>query len=213
MSTVPAVTGHHRQSGFNLLELLVALTVLGFLVIALNQGTRTGLQFWAVQNRQIARTAELDTTARLLRTLLSGLPVLPSATASPGGPPAPPSFAGKAGELTFVGDLPNGLGGSQLADIKLTLHGQRLVLMWSPHRHELAGTKPAATETELMSGVDRLQLGYWGPPSPGAPERWLAEWDGPPLPKLIRVHLILVQGDNRHWPDLIVAPELWAPGA
>jgi general secretion pathway protein J len=212
MSTGPAVTEHHRQSGFTLLELLVALTVLGFLVIALNQGTRTGLQFWFVQNRQIARTAELDTTARLLRALLSGLPILAAAPANPGGSPVAPSFAGKADELTFVGDLPNGLGGSQLADIKLMLHGQRLVLMWAPHRHELAGAKPAATETELMSGVDRLQLAYWGPASPGAAERWLAVWNGPPLPKLIRVHLILVQGDNRHWPDLIAAPQLWAPG-
>ena len=212
MRIVPAVIERHRQSGFTLLELLVALTVLGFLVVALNQGVRTGLEFWGVQNRQIARTAELDTTARVLRALLSGIPILPSATANPGGPTVAPSFAGKADELTFVGDLPNGLGGSQLADIKLTLHGQRLVLVWSPHRHELAGAKPAATETALMSGVDRLQLAYWGPPSPGAPERWLAEWDGPPLPKLIRVRLILVKGDNRPWPDLIAAPQLSGPG-
>jgi general secretion pathway protein J len=209
VSTVPRVIEPTRQSGFTLLELLVALSVLGFLVVALNQGVRTGLEFWGVQNRQVARTAELDTTARVLRALLSGLPILPAATADIG---AAPLFAGKADELTFVGDLPNGLGGSQFADIKLTLHGQRLVLVWSPHRHELGGAKPAATQTELMSGVDGLQLAYWGPPSSGASARWLAEWNGPGLPELIRVSLTFAKGDSRHWPDLKVAPLLWAPG-
>jgi general secretion pathway protein J len=212
VSTVPRVIEPTRQSGFTLLELLVALSVLGFLVVALNQGVRTGLEFWGVQNREVARTAELDTTARVLRALLSGLPILPAATADTGGPPVAPLFAGKADELTFVGDLPNGLGGSQFADIKLTLHGQRLVLLWSPHRHELAGAKLAATETELMSRVDRLQLAYWAPPSPGASARWLAEWNGPGLPELIRVRLAFAKGDSRQWPDLIAAPLLWAPG-
>jgi hypothetical protein len=31
------------------------------------------------------------------------------------------------------------------------------------------------------------------------------------LPELIRVQLSFVKGDTRHWPDLIVAPQLAAP--
>jgi general secretion pathway protein J len=208
---VPSRIERHRDSGFTLLELLVALSVLGFLVIALNQGVRTGLEFWGVQNRQISSTAELDSAARVLRTLLSGIPILPAAAANARNPPIAIAFAGKADKVTFVGDLPNGLGGNQRAEITLMLHDGRLVLVWSPHRHELAGAVPAATETELMSRVDRLQLAYWGAPSTGPPESWLAEWDGPLLPKLIRVRLTFAKGDRRHWPDLIAAPLLSAP--
>ena len=39
-----------RQSGFTLLELLVALVVLGLLVVGLTQGVRAGLTMW-VPNR------------------------------------------------------------------------------------------------------------------------------------------------------------------
>ena len=57
----PAVARRHH-SGFSLLEMLVVLIVLGFLMLGLNQGVRTGLAFWTVQSRQIGSTAELDTT-------------------------------------------------------------------------------------------------------------------------------------------------------
>jgi general secretion pathway protein J len=207
---VPRVIGR-RDGGFTLLELLVALTVLGFLMVGLNQGVRTGLDFWSVQNRLIGRTAELDSTARVLRALLTGIPIIPAATANVGGPPVASSFAGKADRLTFVGDLPTGLGDTRRSDITLMLSGGRLVLLWSPHRHELAGVTPAPVKTELMRGVDQLLLAYWGVASPGAPAGWLAQWDGPKLPKLIRIRLTFSKGDSRRWPDLIAAPQVSMP--
>src|SRR5204863_1581329 len=41
-----------------LLEMLVALTVLGFLMVGLNEGVRTGLGMWSRQARQIGRSAD-----------------------------------------------------------------------------------------------------------------------------------------------------------
>jgi general secretion pathway protein J len=197
-----------QPNGFTLLEILVALIVLGFLVVGLGQGVRTGLQLWATQTRQVSGTAELDSTSRVLRTLLSGIPVMPAVA---GAPLTAIAFKGTAETVAFVADLPTGLGTANRADITLALQGERLILVWTPHRHELAGTTSAPSETELLHRVARFELAYWGAASPESRPGWLPEWNGATLPQLIRVQLSFVKGDTRHWPDLIVAPQLAAP--
>lgn len=197
-----------RQSGLTLLELLVALTVLSFLMVALTHGLRTGFRLWNVQSRELGRTAELDAAARVFRTLLTGIPISPASAINPGSDPIAISFRGKADSLAFVGNLASGLGTDRRAEIELGLHGGRVVLTWIPRRHELGGARPAATETEVIKGVTRLEFAYWGVPSAGASPAWLDEWDGPSIPQLIRIRLDFAKGDIRRWPDLIVAPQL-----
>jgi general secretion pathway protein J len=199
-----------RQAGFTLLEILVALIVFGFLFIGLNQGTRTGFALWNAQSRRIGETEELDATARIVRSLLTGIPILPAAV----GDNAPQAIAitGTADRLAFVGDLPSGLGATQLADITLGLRAGRLGLSWLPYRHEKADTPPVApTETELIRGVERLELAYFGVAAAGQLPLWHARWPGPGLPLLIRVRLGFAKRDGRRWPDLIAAPQLAAP--
>jgi general secretion pathway protein J len=198
----------HRQRGFTLLELLVALAVFGFLVVGLTQGVRAGLQMWGAQRHRLRDTAELDAAARALRNLLTGIPqVMPAGFAE--GATGRGGVRGTAHRFTFVGDLPTGLGTVRRADIRLELDRHRLVLLWAPHRHEsLAGPPPRPTETELVGAVERLQFAYWGPPVPGQPSEWVAAWRGPGNPPLIRVRLFFKKGDPRHWPDLIAAPRL-----
>jgi general secretion pathway protein J len=205
------MTGRAGQGGFTLLETLVALVLLGLLVVGLTQGVRSGLGLWHAQTRRVAETAELDDCARLLRRLLSGMQPPPAYSVAPEGQELPDT-ADYSDHLSLVGDLPNGLGDTQRADITLALRDRRLVLLWTLHRHEQTrAPRPAPTETELVRRVDRLQLAYWGRPSSDQPEGWQHQWDGPGLPQLIRVRLAFPEGDFRRWPDLLVAPLLWAP--
>jgi len=197
-----------RQSGFTLLELLVALVVLGLLVIGLTRGVRAGLTMWGAQARRVGETGELDAGARVLRALLSGISTPTPGVVGGRGAGGTSKLEGHADSLSFVGDLPTGLGTTRRANITLELDRERLVLRWTPHRHELTNAPaPEPTETELIRGVARLDFAYWGSLSPDQPASWQAQWDSFNIPQLIRVRLALVKGDRRRWPDLIAAPQ------
>ena len=113
--------------------------------------------------------------------------------------------------ITFVGDLPTGLGDIHRADITLQLREQRLILAWKPHRHETASTEPAIIESEMLGGVRRLEFAYFGVPSPGSPAAWVTEWVGPTIPELIRIRVSLQRAAARRWPEVFVAPQLATP--
>jgi general secretion pathway protein J len=196
-----------RQSGFTLLELLVALVVLGFLVVGLTQGVRAGLTMWGAQTRRVGETAELDAGARVLRVLLGGISVPPAGIVGRGAA-GTTALEGTSDSLAFVGDLPTGLGTTRRANITLELVEGRLVLRWTLHRHELsAAPAPEPIETELIRGVERLDFAYWGSSSADQPAGWQAQWNSPNIPGLIRVRLGFAKGDRRRWPDLIAAPQ------
>jgi general secretion pathway protein J len=204
------MTSGDRQSGFTLLETLVAVTVLALLMIGVTQGVRSGFALWSAQTRRSAQTAELDATARVLRGLLTAIPV-GSAVAGRGAAASAIAFEGRADRLGFVGDLPTGFGDSRRAEITIVLRGGRLMLAWTAHRHEASdGAAPQPTEVELIRGVEGLEFAYWGDPAGGNAAQWLAQWDGPALPQLIRIRLGFGKGDGRHWPDLVAAPQLWS---
>jgi general secretion pathway protein J len=209
MMCANAAAPNHRQAGFTLLEIIVALVVLGFLFVALSQGTRTGFALWDAQARRMGQTEELDATARIVRSLLSGMPILPISGADIS--PQAIAITGEADHLNFVGDLPTGLGTARRSDITLEERAGRLILAWTPHRHEAAGATPVVpTETELIRGVEHLEIAYFGA-SPGQVPLWRAQWPGPRLPLLIRIRLRFAKGDARQWPDLIAAPQVSTP--
>ena len=197
-----------KQAGFTLLEVLVALVVLGLLFVGLTGGVRAGLSLRHAQIHRLGETAELDAAMRLLRSVMSRLPVVPEgnrliATETGAG------FGGEGDRVSFVGELPTGLGARRRADITLRLDDRRLMLSWTPHYHERRlGPSRQPTDTVLLDGVERLDLAYWGAPAAGQPPAWQARWESPDAPELIRVRLIFAKGDPRHWPDLITAPRL-----
>ena len=186
-----------REAGFNLLEVLVALTVLGFLMVGLSQGVRFGLLAWERQSRLIDARSELDAVDRLLRRLIEQM--------DPGTARDPPRIEGNARGVSFRSDLGPAAGplGVRDADVQLVVDGGRLLLRWRPYLHATPfAAPPPPTETELLRGIAAIEIAYWA----GTPPDWHGEYSERTLPRLVRLRVRFAGGDRRRWPDIVAAP-------
>jgi general secretion pathway protein J len=199
-----------RQTGFTLLEVLVALVVLGLLLAGLAQGVQFGLQAWTRQSRLIATHGDADAVDRLLRRMIE--------EADPGRATVAAAITGDASRLLLVTRLPAGAlhPGSQEVEASIGVdRAHRLLLRWYPYLNApRLQPAPPPQQDVLMEGLDHLDIAYWGPDAaqPAAPRAWHSNWHGPDLPELIRIRLVFAEGDARHWPPIIAAPMRGKPG-
>ena len=192
-----------REAGFTLLELLVALAVLGLLVTGLAEGVRFGAVAWRVAARDVP-AAGFEPADRALRRLIE--------QAEPRG--GPRGFAGFAHRLAFLTRLPGALATDGIAEAEVALGvdvRHRLVLRWTPAPHAVPlAAAPPMREDVLAADVAGLDLAYARPPAAGG--GWVASWSGAAPPALVRLAIRFRPGDARRWPEIVAIPRR-APAA
>lgn len=187
------------RRGFTLLELLIAVAVLGLVIVLLDQGVAFGLRATATQQQTQDRHGDLDAVDRALRQLI--------AQADPGSFPEPPPFRGTQSSVTLVSELPiAATGGRERVDAELLAAGDQLRLRWTRRRHVTPfGPAPRPQELVLLTGVRALDLSYFDG------KTWNTAWSGDRLPLLVRATLRFTD-DRRRWPPIEVAPAREALG-
>ena len=197
-----AVANDMRPNGFTLLELLIALTVLGMVFAGLAQGVHFGVLAWATELHLTAGNDDFDTLDSTLRHMIE--------VADPGDDLDPAAFTANGDSLDCVSELPDAIGATPGRRIRATLlvdPAHRLVLRWQPAmRARSLRAPPPPIETELLHGVSRIELAFWRP-SGG----WVSTWRSPDLPALVSIRLHFPAGDPRHWPVIVAAPVLDRP--
>lgn len=209
-----------RASGFTLLELLIAITILGFLASILFGGLQFGTRVWKVGDRALENFSEVQTAYELMRRSLTRAVPLPVANAT--FDPASDEiliFEGRPEGIRFLGPAPAAAMPGSLYQFTLATEGEaegkRLVLSLQPMHAFVSSTASQQTfRVVLLDGISDARFAYFGEtPESGTPV-WLSEWeDGLGLPLLISVQVQFKPGDPRVWPQLIVAPILSPPGA
>jgi len=202
------------EEGYTLLELIVAMALLGLVFALLAGGLRFGAAVWEKGGDVATRTAELQTTQRLLRRLLEQI----QPHNKPGrGRTVRAAFTGGADELLYVGAPPAHLAAPGPYLIRLGVDGARrdkaLTLSWrrlQPDLRDVDDSQPTDS-TVLIRGVKDVTFAFFGNKRPRDRPSWHGGWANEQNhPQLIRLSLSYGRNDQRQWPVLIVAPAVQA---
>jgi general secretion pathway protein J len=194
------------DGGFTLLEIIIAVVVMGFILAGLSQATRFGITAWNTQERLALRVDQMERVDRVLREVI--------------GQAAPPlaaddkPFAGQEHRLVLTTRLPEQPQTDPVrrAQVAIGVDGNhRLLLRWTPHANAVALKKlPPPEEFVLADGVDHIDLSYRQSLTDGG--KWLRVWEDSALPALVTLHIVF-QDPHRSWPVLQVATMLDTNGS
>jgi general secretion pathway protein J len=185
------------DGGFTLIEVIVALVVLGFLMAGLAQATKFGISAWGLETRMAENAASLERMDRVLRNLIE--------QASPPAAADDKPFTGQEHRMVFMTLLPDEPQAQPYRRAQISVgvndHHQ-LVLRWQPHPVALLlGTQPPMQEVVLADGMERIDLAYRQAAGDGG--KWSKTWTESGLPSVVQIHFVLSSGHHR-WPDMQV---------
>lgn len=194
------------DSGFTLIEVIVALVVLGFVLAGLGQATRFGMSAWSLETRLADNAAGLERMDRVLRRLIEQA----SAPASSDDKP----LVGEEHRLTFQTLLPDEPQTQPVRHAEVAVgvdDRHRLVLRWRPHANATA-LNPLAKPREIVlaEGITRIDMAYRAPEGDGG--KWSKTWTDSTLPSEVQIHFVPINA-KRRWPDMTVATMLDSNGS
>ena len=203
-----------RTRGFTLLELLVALTLLGLMSAVLFGSLNLAGRSWEAGEAKSEATSGMRLAGGYLRTQLASQHPQRMRRI----PEFPLLFAGEREELRYTASLPGRVGLGGIWYHRLTLapgiaSGKSALVIERVIPNYNATTMPDFADAErsvLADDIKELKLGYFGRDVDLGPEQdstptWRDRWDNPhSLPLLIRIDITPARGPA--WPTLVVAP-------
>lgn len=201
------------SSGFTLLELLISITLLGFILVLLFGGLRLGVRSWDAVQQKVDILNSVRSIEGFLRREMEM--TYPYRWKSALGQPL--AFVGERHKISFVAQLPGRIGTGGLYAVSLEFEergvGQRLLWRHAPLISAMQDFSPLEQASEMvlasseLNSVDDIWLSYFGSVAENTMPTWVDRWDSKTrLPALIRIQVRFASGAE--WPDFIVAPRL-----
>lgn len=200
--------GTRRTAGFTLLELLVAVTILGLLMVLVVNGVQFGVRVWETGRTAAARSAEAETARTFLRAWIEASQ--PLEVAAPDGSRRLVALGGGPDRMRLPVLMPAHLGGGRrLLDLSVRDEAARRDLV--VRGGAVAEVSGAPAETVLVEDVRQVRLAYFGADREGRLV-WQPVWQtGGEAPLLVRIEIGFAEADRRVWPPLVAAPMVDGP--
>ncbi len=208
------------ERGFTLLELLIAMTLLGLLMLGLFGGLRLGARVWEAGDARAADRTRIEAVQRFIRTYLGQ--ARPLAAADNTGDDRI-AFIGRRDGLDFSATLPAHLSAGGFAHVTLSFESlgevRGLVLRHGPVRRRDDGRVELVRSDEaefamLLGDVEAVEFSYYGAGDADDDAEWTDRWvDEKNLPSLVRIRVRFADSDRRIWPELTVALRIQGQGS
>lgn len=196
-----------RSQGFTLLELLIGMTLVGFILSLLFAGLNLGTRSWEAGEQRMVTSSRQAVVVDFIRRAIEQTYPLRWRV----GEEDRLAFAGEAESLRFVGTVAmhDGASGNHLIALDLAdgETGRDLVMRWQLPDPGAPGFEPIeqAEPKVLIKAVKEMALAYFGAQSETEDPAWHDQWlDQKTPPALIRLQLTMENGET--WPDIVAAP-------
>lgn len=201
-----------RRNGFTLIEVLIAITLLGVIVVLLFGSLRIAGKSWNTGEGKIAAVNQKAVVYQFFKRHLTAIRPLPMPNAEdPQGLEATEqAFKGLAQSVQFVAALPNASTrkGLQIFNIQADPRSSSIIqVALRPYRETDDESEAAEPPVVLLENVANFKFSYFGKTEDAAEMIWREEWmeaDRPP--SLIKVTIAL--RDGSYWPDMVFAVKI-----
>jgi general secretion pathway protein J len=194
------------QSGFTLIELVVAMVILGAMLLLLYSGLAFALRSWDAGDANGRRTADRRIGENFLRRELGEM--FPMRWKDPG--TLKFAFEGEGEHLRFVSSRPAGIsmGGLSLVSLQVEegeAKARNLVMrrvMADPDTNDF-GPLERAERSTLIADVGSVTFAYFGAETDFAEPKWESSWTyAGRIPQMVRVRM--KASDGAPLPDVTV---------
>lgn len=194
-----------RRNGFTLIEVLIAMTLLGVMVVLLFSSLRIAAQSWNAGENKMAAVNQKAVVYRFFKRHLMAVRPLPALNPEPeSSPESTQVFQGLAQSLRFVAGLPASSARKGLQVFDIALAPDNSSILWvtlTPYRLAEPEREPVKPEV-LLENIAGLKFAYFGRIEEFAEPRWQEEWVAAErLPSLIKVSIALKDGS--YWPEMV----------
>ena len=195
-----------RQRGFTLIEVVVAMVLLGTTMLLMYSGLSFALRSWDASDVNGRRTADRRLGENFLRRELSELFPMRFKDAMQ----VKVAFEGGAERLRFVSARPPGMqmGGLALVSIELQDNLEKrtrdLVMLRAMPDDEAKDFGPVDKGERhlVLSGVERVEFAYFGAENDFSYSKWHDTWEfAGRIPDLVRMR---VRADGNVLPEMVV---------